>query len=335
MLPLSDATLRSLAPLDLRSRRTTRYLGDSLSIELAVLAPDDRQLAHDLYALLGDLYATVTPLLSGSDGVGQQLAAFAQRSGWNHRIRQLREFGRASRDAGVSQAVQMVIHDLRGGAVQALTLHFQLLDTDTLGDAVTQIFLLTRDQLKIMRNAVVDLDPDGAARDRQERLHNVQLLTEKWHHAIHGARDRRARIFADVRFAGSVSERCVEFAALDRALYNLINNATQHAADEHVFLTILPIPDGSPASLRFVVANRVTDEQQQRLVARGGEQLSWLFAGGFTTGGTGLGMRICADFVTNAFGLASLDAAVQGGYVGARLLGSAFVAWFHWPIVAD
>jgi len=60
-----------------------------------------------------------------------------------------------------------------------------------------------------------------------------------------------------------------------------------------------------------------------------------LFAGGFTTGGSGLGMSICAQFVANAYGLQDTAQALDERYLGASRLDDCFVAWFHWPVAAD
>jgi hypothetical protein len=44
-------------------------------------------------------------------------------------------------------------------------------------------------------------------------------------------------------------------------------------------------------------------------------------------------LRICAELVTDVYGLPNVAESAGGGYFGARALGDAFVAWFHWPIV--
>jgi len=135
-------------------------------------------------------------------------------------------------------------------------------------------------------------------------------------------------------FDGNVSERCLEFAALDRVLYNPINNAARHTADGNVDLAIQPCEPDHPHNLRFIMANRLADAQRQVLQERFREHLGDLFRGGFSTGGAGLGMRICADFVCHAYGLATVDEGIAGDYFGARLLHAAFVNWFHWPVAA-
>ncbi|HEX5690820.1 MAG TPA: ATP-binding protein [Roseiflexaceae bacterium] len=168
--------------------------------------------------------------------------------------------------------------------------------------------------------------------DQSNRAHGVDLLLEKWHDAVYMLPNTSARIVVDSRFAGVVCESCQEFAALDRVVYNLLNNAVRNTADATVQLAILPVEPELPRNLRFVVANRVTDTQRARLFERFGESLGELFRGGFTTGGGGLGMRICADFVCNAYGVASIEQALAAGYFGAQLHDSLFVNWFHWPV---
>lgn len=46
-------------------------------------------------------------------------------------------------------------------------------------------------------------------------------------------------------------------------------------------------------------------------------------------------MRICADFVCNAYGLPTVDQALGEGHLGARFIDEFFVAWFHWPVAAE
>lgn len=234
----------------------------------------------------------------------------------------------------------MAVHDCRGGAFQALAMSLQLVQygLPASGDPV-RIFYLTRDQLKIMRNAVPDLDPAAYERDRSGRLHDMALLIEKWAGAEHRLDERtQAAVRFSSAYTGPIAERCIEFSALDRVVYNTVNNAVRHAADGRVDVHVTPLGDrAQPSDLRFAVTNRVDPAQRDRLVARAANEprgLGVLFAGGFTTAGTGLGLSICAEFVQNAYGLPGLAAALDGGYLGAVLEGETFHAWFHWPTAA-
>jgi signal transduction histidine kinase len=198
-----------------------------------------------------------------------------------------------------------------------------------------RMFFLTRDHLKMMRNAVPDLDATLYQRDLMQRAHNVRLLVEKWGHAVYKLENAAAQIMLDCEFQGNISERCIEFAALDRVLYNLINNAVRHTADDWVYLSIFPLVDEQEHNVRFVIYNQIRPEHQELLLAQFGDQLHQLFNGGFTTGGSGLGMQICADFVADAYGLGSVQRCVEQGYIGARIVDSYFLTWFHWPVAAD
>lgn len=334
--PLPAAVLSALAPITLATLRDTRYLGDNISTALPSFGLDDQQRTQALYTALQRLLAIVRDSMDDRERCLRELREFVRVAGWADLVRSVQQLGEATNRDSRDDLQSKVIHDIRGGGFQALSIMLQFIDFGvTQGDDLHRLFFLTRDHLKIMRNAVVDLDPEGYERDRRDNLHNVELLTEKWQMVVHKVRGRAAVVHVDCQFAGNVSERCLEFAALDRVLYNLMNNAVRNTADGNVFLVILPLPEHLVENLRFGIYNRVSPEQADLLRDRHGEQLGGLFRGGFTTGGTGLGMRICADFVTNAYGIRTVDDALDAGYIGARLIGDYFVNWFHWPIVAD
>ena len=63
------------------------------------------------------------------------------------------------------------------------------------------------------------------------------------------------------------------------------------------------------------------------------ERRASLFDEGTSTTGSGYGLAIASDFVTHAYGLASRDQAIRGGYLGAMIVKDSFLAWFHWPRV--
>ena len=79
------------------------------------------------------------------------------------------------------------------------------------------------------------------------------------------------------------------------------------------------------------MTNRIDPEQRGRIADDLGGELSRVFQGGYTTGGTGLGLRICADLVCHGYQLPSLRTALDRGYLGARIVRDQFAAWFHWP----
>lgn len=330
-LTLGD--LAALAPSQLASYRPFRYSGDGMGIALGDFAPAGRRLVMRLYTSLGELLVL---LQAGQADPQGALAALPERLaalGWDELLREVRELTLAADEVG--PRARQVLHDLKGGALQALSAYLQLTVRGLIGpEQFHRMFFLARDQLKIMRNCVGDLDDAAAARDSARRLHSVDLLVEKWARGEHRLGEAPVRMEVHTAFSGAIAERCLEFAALDRVLYNLINNATRHSSDGLVELWIIPVGPG-PADLRFAVANRVTPEQRHTLEGRFPAGLGDLFAGGFTTGGAGLGLRICADFVCNAYGLGSVEQALAEGHLGATFRAGRFVAWVHWPLAGD
>lgn len=334
---LSDEEIMALAPLDLPSLRQRRYAGDGMSIEFAHLPETARLLIVRLYTSVQAIHHLMRQDAAPGDQL-TELYALVRQIGWADLLADLRRLKLDMPTAEQQRRADQVLHDIRGGSFQALSIHVQLAEMAVAeAEDVPRLFLLARDHLKIMRNCLPELDPERYRDDMQAQAHSVQLLVEKWGRGSYQLPDAIVQVRLDCRFDGSVSERCVEFSALDRVLYNLMNNAARHSSDRRVALTILPLNMHPADSLRFVVANHINDEQCERLESHFGAAggLGRLFLGGFTTGGNGLGMRIGAEFVTNAYGLNSIEQALDGGYIGAILLDQRFVNWFHWPVVAD
>lgn len=331
---LTNQQLANLAPLQLPFYRHNRYSGDDSGIVLADFTLESQHTIRGVYAAMLELLALCTAYKDQTlprDGLKQLLDA-AQ---WSHLMHQLQHL-EASHATTHHDQVNEVMHDVRGGGCAALSINLQLiaLDIVDLNDTL-RVFFLTRDHLKIMRSAIRDLDPPRYEADYSQKLHNVKLIVEKWTDAVHKYATTSAHVSVDCQFDGNISERCLEFAALDRVLYNVLNNAVRHTADETVHLAIFSLAGEHPHDVRFVVYNAITAAHQHILQAKFGSDINRLFAGGFTTGGTGLGMHICAQFVTNAYGLGSPKHALAERHLGAKIIDEQFVVWFHWPIAAD
>lgn len=136
----------------------------------------------------------------------------------------------------------------------------------------------------------------------------------------------------DSDFWGDIGAAPIEFAALTRVFYNVINNAVKYSDDDHVYVSFLSLPTAAPRDVRFVVYNHISADHYEVLLGQYPHGLSNLFRGGFTTGGSGLGMRTCAEHVAEDYGLAKIEQCIEGGYVGAAYQQSYFVTWFHWPV---
>ena len=243
-----------------------------------------------------------------------------------------------------------VLHDVRGGALTALLGRLQLLERLTRDElTLRMIFVLTRDHLKIMRNATVGLDDRRREADRVPKSHSIRLILEKWRNSVVGPyppkRDRPLRMVVDSRHDGALTECCLESAAIDRIFYNLATNACRHCApDGWLEMSIFPLPAGS-RDLRIVLSNPVSPQDVRTLWAlghpagdgapAGTTYLDSLFRPAVSSTGSGYGLAVVADFVAGAFGLEDAAEAVAGRYVGARLDGETFRVFFHWPMARN
>ncbi|NJM07689.1 HAMP domain-containing histidine kinase [Candidatus Gracilibacteria bacterium] len=300
---------------------------------LSDFSSQEQQTLLELYSTLLALFAILREHRHATADVLPLLSAFTHEHQWPDLLQRMRELQGSV--TGDSTRINQIVHDLKGGSLFALSAYLQFLELTTLSQHdVERMFYLARDQLKLMRGSIEGIDDEGYMRDRQQQLHSTELVVEKWSNSLHYTQRGKAQIVFDAAFKGNISERCLEFAALDRVIYNLINNAIAHCADAVVYVVILPLGD-HPEHLRFLIYNRIHEDQRATLITRFPDGPSQLFYGGFTTGGQGLGMRICADVICSAYGLATVEQGLQEGHFGVALHDDFFVTWFHWPIVAD
>lgn len=305
--------------------------GEVVSVGIGDLRPEDAATVRALYGLIGAVYEVVTPRVEEGLAAVPAVRACAEANGFATLVPRVSALGKGLDADTVSPLIRKALHDIRGGGLPALLMHLEaLLADDVEEDDIRRIFLLCRDQRKIVRNAIPDLDPVGYAHDLEPRAHTTELLS-KWSTATYRVRDRNAELHLRCDFDGAISECCMEFAALDRVVYNLVNNAARFTADGRVGLSVFPIRPEEETDLRFVVTNRIDEDRRGRISEDLGGELSRVFRGGYTTGGTGLGLRICADLVCHGYNLSSLRVALDRGYLGARIVRDQFAAWFHWP----
>lgn len=312
--------------------RPRRYVGDTVVASIDQIDAGDAAVVRRLYAFLTDVYARVQRLDAPADGL-PALQDELTRHDYRGLCEQIHGLGAALAAEDTPLDLRKVYHDVRGGSLNGLLMH---LDMIAMGDGevedVERVFILVRDHLKIMRNALPDLDPEGYAADLAPIEHDAGLLVQKWADTRYGTESAApVRVRLVCEFTGGVSQCCMEFAALDRVIYNLINNAARFAADAEVHLELFPLGPERETDLRFAVSNLVASEHRERLRSDLGDDLSEIFAGDYTTGGHGVGLQICSDIVSHGYGLGSTREALRGGYLGARLVRDYFVAWFHWP----
>jgi len=328
-------SLVDLAPFPLRNLRPDRYRGDNERVPLALFAEPDRLLLRQIYDRLLQAFLELDPRTVDLPTRSAHLHGQIADGLWGTLIALFRQLGTATHSRSVTGAgdLQRALHDLRGGAACALVYAVDLFALDpTRTEGIENLFHLIRDHLKIMRNCVAELDPSRFEADASLLDHGAPLLAEKWSRTEINAGQGPVRIEFTSAYQGILCESCLEFSTLDRVIYNLINNAARFSADGTVRFTLLPLPAEAPRDIRFIIANHLTPAHRATLTERFGTNLTALFGGGFTTGGHGLGARICADLCAQAYGVPSFEEAAAGGYFGARLVGEEFVAWFHWPV---
>ena len=332
--PLTPGILEALAADGLPTVGE-RHFGVT-GIALADFPGDDAGLVEALYTFLCEIYERARAVYQGSLDASALVAFLKARRFSELLAPRFAGLGAGIDRDGLGLGVRQAYHDIRGGSYNALALLLEVVEDDeALPGELERVYLLVRDHMKIMRSAVHDLDPEATAADQEILHHRVELLREKWAGTEYTIAGSRAAIDYRSSFTGSVADCCIEFAALDRVLYNLINNATRFTTDGAVYVRVDPLVEAAaegPGNVRFAVINRISAGQRARLRERfGGDDLRELFVGGFTTGGHGVGLRICADLVVHGYRLPSLREALTCGLVGARIIDDSFVAWFHWP----
>lgn len=329
-LPKTADVLYRLAPSRLTNFRVRRYHGDDLCLPVTAFTEDDQARLRRLYEYLMQLQTILAP---DRQPAVPRLIEFLQRESVDKITDVAISFGRESFAAQPSPLMAKTVHDLRGGGLTPLLGQLQLAAyVPPEEPAAEALHFLTRDHLKIMRNALLGLDDAKREEDLLPKIHGTDFIVQKWQGAtLHGS-GRAIRLDVDCPQPAAISECCVEFGALDRILYNLINNACRHAVGEAIRLVLLPVPDAEGKDLRFVLINEISAPDFEHLREL---NLGTLFQEETSTTGSGYGLAIATDFVSHAYGLKSPVQAIEGGYLGATLLGHSFAAWFHWPRVVE
>jgi signal transduction histidine kinase len=316
--------LLALAPRELPNQRPTRFDGTGFEVPLDRFAAADR-------TILGRIYETVQglPVLSRSVGPRDPaVKAYIRSVGEGGLLAEAQRLGVATREAGREDpAVRKAVHDIRGGGLTMLLGAAGVMDLVG-ADLIPQCIDAARDHAKIMRNLLPDIDQPVRAADEAEKPHGISHFVEKWQGVTVPREGGPVSIRVHCSYGGDISARCLETSSIDRVLYNYINNAIRFAASREVSVWVFPV--GSNL-VRWVVRNAIADDQVAFL-EQATPELKKLYEGGVTRGGTGVGLANCAEIVAACFGVTPARA-VTKGYLGARVLGKDYVAWFHWPAV--
>jgi signal transduction histidine kinase len=324
-----DKRYLTLAPTNLRNKNTARYDGTGFSATLSEFSEEDRQILTKIYQNIKTVYDLWLYMKEAPNySILQQNVDYFLSDNF---LTIAKELGATA--SYESQHFQKIIHDIRGGALMSMISHATRIKEFNLYhevDIMRGFVFLARDQAKMMRNAVQDIDPSTRAADERTRIHSIYDYVKKWNNFEYHLNDRVIVVKVQCYYEGNVTTCCLEASALDRVVYNLVNNALRFSLEDTITLTIFPVGN----ILRWVIENKMKPETTVWLNESVGSHLSSLFKGGITDGGNGIGLSNCADIVGASFGVSSAEA-IEQRYISATVDDNTFYACFHWNVVQE
>lgn len=283
--------LLELVNPELQVHANSRWSGENLGVSLRRLRPQDLatvlriyQSVHGYYELW--LYTQDAP---NPEVLNEKLQPFRNKE-FQSQISQLGGSLESTSDLLVA-----ALEDARWGALPAL---IERAEPGNLDLGQLQICaLLARDHAKMLRNAFYDLDDTLTSADSSLKAHGLTSIISK----LSQFEWRGLEVKACAEFQGAITSRCLETAALDRVLYDLLRRAGQ-SSPAHCQVWAIPLHQ---SLLRIALS----------------------VAGDFRPFET----RDLATYaVANAVGV-SREQALQQQYLGHRLVKGQTWAWFHWP----
>lgn len=327
---MTEKEIRALAPEQLPVNREMRYGGAHHAITLDQLVADESELVRRLYEKIEILFRTTDPRAADEKQQRAQVEAFFadnEMLGLQQQMLKVRD-EIASRDAQLALAWNR----LAGGPLPSIADYGLIIAAGIFErEYVRTLYYLSRDALKIIRAAVLDLDPVERARDEAARMHSAELLVEKWKNASYRVFEKQLSVKFDCHYKGNIAERCLEFAELDRIFYEVANNAVQFASEPRLEIGVAAVDQGR--SLRFVFRNPIDEQRAEALEGVVHEGASLFEHGVGEDVDRGFGLGSIADSVLHAYGLEDLFAAEKRGYLGIHFDASTFTLWLHWPAV--
>jgi hypothetical protein len=140
--PFTDAELIGLAATQLERYCARRYQGNDISVTLDAFAPADRVLIQELYTRLDQLFRLIQPYVHAPPQALDPLTLVPQFD-WSQFLRLLVALGQATPRSAQPSLADRVIHDVRGGAFQALSVQLQLMQAGvSRPDDLTRLFFL-------------------------------------------------------------------------------------------------------------------------------------------------------------------------------------------------
>ena len=315
----------------MRNLREQRYSGEAFDISLSALSAVDQAHIRVIYGFVKSIHRLWQGMQEAPnwDLLREKVTGILSPP-MNTSAQELGRDSMAKSMAGeTAQVLGKVLHDLRGGALVPLQLYARMAQWDEDPMHLRNAAFLARDQAKIMRNILPDLDVEVRLADEAEKPHFIDTVVEKWDQFQFERGDEApGHVSVSCDYQGLLASCCLEASAVDRIVYNYMNNAIRFTAGPAIEMNIFPVGNNA---VRWVVANPIAPDQAQWLQNNTHGDMSTLFRGGLTRGGHGFGLSNCADLVAAAFGLPDIDAALEGKYLGAVVEDGWYLAWMHWP----
>ncbi len=319
----------SLAPTNLKNKQSTRYDGTGFSASLEEFSEQDKQTLLTVYQHIKAIYDVWLYMKEAPNyRILQPNADWFLSEGFLTIAKDL-----GANDEYPSIHIQKILHDIRGGALMSMVSHANKIKAMNLYhevDIMRSFVFLARDQAKMMRNAVHDIDLMTRAADERIRIHSIYDYVQKWNNFEYHHNDRTITVKVQCYFEGNVTTCCLEASALDRVVYNFVNNALRFSKEDTITITIFPVGN----ILRWVVENKIQPENITWLQEHIGNDFSLLFKGGITNEGNGIGLSNCADIVGASFGMSAPEA-IEQRYITATVREETFYACFHWNAVVE
>lgn len=169
-------------PPGFRNLRTQRYRGEDFDIALASLSTVDQAHVRVVYELAKALHNRWVAMRDEPDrNTLRKEVANVLRAPFADSAKAMgHDTMAACHDEDTRRALGKVLHDLRGGALAPLQLYASMAEWDTDPLHLRSAAFLARDQAKIMRNILPDLDPAVRRADEAEMPHFMHAVVEKW-----------------------------------------------------------------------------------------------------------------------------------------------------------
>ncbi len=193
--------------------------------------------------------------------------------------------------------------------------------------------LLANDHAKMLRTAISDLDRIRYTRDELFVPQSIDSIVQTWRDVYYRiASGQAAQVRCHTNVSGYIADSVIELAALERVLYNIINNAVAHVYDGPIIISI-DYSDGNHQFVRMSITNRISADQVTLLNQLTHNNPVQLITQPITTTGSGLGLGICADIVSHVLQIDGTQVLQQQLFT-VHWSDTHFVVSFVWPMVS-